>query len=223
MEEILNEKSSILLLLLLLTFSAFPDSKRQPPVRGDSDFRVLSMRFNSWKTLIQDLAKTNLENNYSVLKNRFEQMDEEKYGFVTVREFKVFINPSLHTDKLIGHFSVVVLCPHPFNKFFKNGSFWKIKDILFSIFNRYDHFILMRFAASASRTVFEFTPLLWAKPLLTLAMSYPKTNALYDTALDSKIYICYLLTTNRSAQYSVTQIYFNYNLFIYLFLFIIRG
>ena len=82
-------KSYGILLYILLLHLAFPDAKRQPPVRGDSDFRVLSMRFNSWKTLIQDLAKTDLENNYSILKTRFEQMDEEKYGFVTVREFKV--------------------------------------------------------------------------------------------------------------------------------------
>ncbi|XP_066930137.1 EF-hand calcium-binding domain-containing protein 6-like [Clytia hemisphaerica] len=68
--------------------AAFPNSKKNPPVRGDSDFRVLSMRFNSWKTLIQDFARADLENNYAVLKTRFEQIDEEQHGFVTIREFK---------------------------------------------------------------------------------------------------------------------------------------
>lgn len=68
--------------------AAFPNAKVSPPTRGDSDFRVLSNRFNSWKDLMQDFAKVALENSQPLLKAKFEQVDTEQHGFVTTRQFK---------------------------------------------------------------------------------------------------------------------------------------
>jgi len=69
--------------------AAFPNSKINPPVRGDRDFRIVSKNFNSWTDLIKDYARTLLEKNYSSLLYTFENIDKSKSGYIDTRTFKV--------------------------------------------------------------------------------------------------------------------------------------
>lgn len=48
------------------------------------------MRFNSWKDLIKDYARSSLEKNYSSLMYKFEKIDTENTGYIPVQEFKVY-------------------------------------------------------------------------------------------------------------------------------------
>ena len=74
---------------VLITLSAFPNSKISPPKRGDSDFKLRSKKLNSAYDMIEDNLRSKVDQHWEALQKHFHDIDSLKTGFVTKEQFQV--------------------------------------------------------------------------------------------------------------------------------------
>ncbi len=83
--------------------SHYPNSKQNPPQRGDKDFLLTSNKLHSNSILIHQTLRHSIKTNWDQLRQQFIQLDPTRNGFIQSEEFDQILTrfcPSVNQQDL---------------------------------------------------------------------------------------------------------------------------